>query len=134
MNGIRAVQKKGFLERFLNESADISSLQETKAQKDQLDKSLVNIDGYESYWCSAERKGYGGVAIYLRTELISVQSGFKNPRFDVEGWVLIAEYPRFVPFNVYFPNGKRDQQRLSSINPRIVAAISGIREEADHLR
>ena len=56
VNGIRAIYKKGFLDWFNEEDADIVSLQETKAQIDQLPKKLVNIPNYTSYFNSAERK------------------------------------------------------------------------------
>ncbi len=112
VNGIRAVHKKGFLEWMNKESADILCLQETKAQKDQLDPILVEVEGYQSHWCSAERKGYSGVATYTRRLAQAVRTGFGIPRFDVEGRVLVTEFPEFTLFNVYFPNGKRDQERL----------------------
>jgi exodeoxyribonuclease-3 len=112
VNGIRAVQKKGFSSWFLKVSPDVLCLQETKAQRDQLEKSLVEIEGYESHWSSAERKGYSGVATYTRRKPLSVKHGFGIPEFDSEGRVLITEFPEFILFNVYFPNGKRDQVRL----------------------
>ncbi|NUM62754.1 MAG: endonuclease/exonuclease/phosphatase family protein, partial [Ignavibacteriaceae bacterium] len=37
VNGIRAIQKKGFLDWFKKENPDILCLQETKAHPDQLD-------------------------------------------------------------------------------------------------
>lgn len=112
VNGIRAAAKKGFLDWFKRESADIVCLQETKAQKEQLETTLVEVEGYTSHWCSAERKGYSGVATYTRRPPVDVRNGFAIPRFDAEGRVLVTEFPEFSLFNVYFPNGKRDQQRL----------------------
>jgi exodeoxyribonuclease-3 len=35
-----------------------------------------------------------------------------EPRFDSEGRMVITEYPEFVLFNIYFPNGKKNQERL----------------------
>src|SRR5512142_2898861 len=112
VNGIRAVQKKGFVAWVQKQSPDILCLQEMKAQPDQLDDALKNVDGYESYCQSAERKGYSGVAIYTKVKPLSVQLGFGNPRFDVEGRVMSAEYPAFTLFNIYFPNGGRGDERL----------------------
>ena len=43
VNGIRAAQKKGFLEWLYTESPDILCLQETKARKEQLTSELINI-------------------------------------------------------------------------------------------
>ena len=112
VNGIRAVQKKGFFTWFREVSPDVLCLQETKAQQHQLEKPLLEVEGYESYWASAERKGYSGVATYTRHKPLSVNQGFGIPEFDSEGRVLITEFPDFTLFNVYFPNGKRDQVRL----------------------
>ncbi len=112
VNGIRAVAKKGFMEWFKSESPDILCLQETKAQEDQLDNSIKEIEGYQSYWSAAVKKGYSGVGVYTRHEPISVHKGFGKDRFDSEGRTLILEYPDFTLFNVYFPNGKQNKDRL----------------------
>ena len=68
VNGIRAVEKKGFVALVKDLSPDIFAIQETKAQPDQLSRALHEIDGYTSYWHSAVRKGYSGVALYTRPE------------------------------------------------------------------
>ena len=57
VNGIRAVQKKGFLEWLAEENPDILCLQETKATEDQLSPALKEVPGYSSYFASGERKG-----------------------------------------------------------------------------
>ena len=49
VNGIRAIHKKGFLDWFNEEKADVVCLQETKAQIDQLPKKLVNIPDYTTF-------------------------------------------------------------------------------------
>ena len=85
VNGIRAIHKKGFLDWFNEEKADIVCLQETKAQIDQLPKKLVNIPDYTSYFNSAERKGYSGVATYTAIEPKEVYDGMGIEKFDVEG-------------------------------------------------
>lgn len=112
VNGLRSMLKKGFVEWLGDESPDILCVQETKANPKQLDRSLKHIDGYFSYFCAAERKGYSGVAIYSKTRPESVEYGFGDPRFDTEGRILIARYPEFVLFNIYFPNGNSSQERL----------------------
>ncbi len=112
VNGIRAVNKKGFLDWFVNEKPDILCLQETKAHKEQLPDELINVPGYHSYFCSGERKGYSGVAIYSKEEPVSVKRGFDIEKFDNEGRILIAEYPDFTLFNIYYPNGKARPERL----------------------
>jgi len=112
VNGIRACQRKGFLDWIKKDSPDILGLQEIKANKEQLDLSLQNIDGYFSYFNSAEKKGYSGVALYTKKKPIEVKFGFGIERFDREGRVIIAEYEDFFFLNIYFPNGQRDEERL----------------------
>ena len=47
VNGLRAVDGKGFRDIFRTIDADFFCLQETKMQEGQLD---IAFDGYESYW------------------------------------------------------------------------------------
>ena len=112
VNGIRAMAGKGFMEWLSAEEPDVLCVQETKAQPDQLTEDLRQPPGYRAYWHSAERKGYSGVATLCRTEPLDTQAGFGEKEFDVEGRVLITRHRGFTLLNVYFPNGKRDQQRL----------------------
>jgi len=112
VNGIRAAQRHGFLEWLYRESLDILCLQETKAHPEQLDRDLQEPHGYHAYWNYPERKGYSGVATFTREKPLRVQNDFGVQDFDIEGRVIISEYPQFILFNVYFPNGKKDESRL----------------------
>lgn len=112
VNGIRAVKGKGFLEWFYKESPDILCLQETKAQPGQLDAELLEPEGYHAYWSYPERRGYSGVALYTREAPRNIKYDLGDNSLDIEGRVVIAEYPAFTLMNIYFPNGKRDQERL----------------------
>ncbi|WP_461257541.1 endonuclease/exonuclease/phosphatase family protein, partial [Treponema sp. R80B11-R83G3] len=68
VNGIRAVEKRGFLKWLKKENADIVCINETKADPGQLSPIFINPAGmsYTSYWASAKKKGYSGVAIYTK--------------------------------------------------------------------
>ncbi|RMG82345.1 MAG: exodeoxyribonuclease III [Chloroflexi bacterium] len=112
VNGIRAAQKKGFLDWLQQVQPDVLGVQETKAQPDQLDDALRQPEGYHTYWASAERKGYSGVALYSRTEPQQVQLGLGVPEYDAEGRTIIADYGEFVFITAYFPNGMRDHSRV----------------------
>ena len=112
VNGIRAVHRKGFLDWFQNVSPDIMALQETRATKDQVPKELLNLEGYYSYWVSAEKKGYSGVSIFSKVEPLNVREGLGFPEFDSEGRTIIAEYPNFTLLNAYFPSGTRGLERV----------------------
>lgn len=113
VNGLRAIHKKGFIKWFLREKPDILCIQETKATKEQLPRSLKTIEGYYSYFCEAQKKGYSGVAIYTKIKPKKVEYGFGISKFDNEGRILIADYKDFILLNIYFPNGKMSAERLA---------------------
>jgi len=112
VNGVRAVEKKGFLEWLHEASPDVLCLQETKAHPDQLGNSLLNPLDYKADWDYPERKGYSGVATFTRPMPHEVAPGFGIERFDAEGRVLVSRYDAFTLLNVYFPNGKMSDERL----------------------
>lgn len=112
VNGLRAVAKKGFLEWMKEVAPFAIGLQETKAWKAQLPKELVEVPGYHAYFAEADKKGYSGVALYLREEPREVERGFGIERFDNEGRILIAHYDAFTFITIYYPNGKKNEDRL----------------------
>lgn len=112
VNGIRAIEKKGFIDMLQEFDADVIGLQETKAQPDQLSDALKNIPGYTSYWHSAERKGYSGVAFYSRLQPVAVHYGLGDEEFDCEGRVITLEFDNYYLINIYFPNAGEKLKRL----------------------
>jgi len=112
INGIRAADRKGLFDWLQKESPDVLCLQEIKALPEQVPPHLRNTPGYHISINSAERKGYSGVATYSKEKPVSVKKGFGIDRFDVEGRILITEFSDFVLFNIYYPNGKKNDERL----------------------
>ena len=112
VNGLRAVYKKGFMDWLRKDQPDILCLQETKALPEQLPGELQNVEGYDTYYASAERKGYSGVALLSKAEPKGIRKGFGVRQFDSEGRILVADYGDFLLFNIYFPNGKASAERL----------------------
>ncbi|NHJ48567.1 MAG: exodeoxyribonuclease III [Asgard group archaeon] len=122
VNGIRALVRKGKEKELLKgvgfyswvktESPDIICLQETKAHPEQVPDELLNLEGYHSIWSAAERKGYSGVVTYTKEKPISTTTELGKNHLDIEGRHVITEYPNFVLINSYFPNGKKNQERL----------------------
>lgn len=112
VNGLRAIAKKNFLEWIGDENPDILCIQETKLQENQLEDNIKNIEGYYSYFSFAQKKGYSGVATYTKEKPISVKYGIGIEKFDSEGRILITEFKDITLFNIYFPNGQRDEERL----------------------
>lgn len=109
VNGLRACLTKGFTEFFKLEDADIFCIQETKMQRSQ---GAPEIEGYEQYWNSAERKGYSGTAIYTKKTPLSVSYGLAIEEHDNEGRVITLEYEDFFLICVYTPNSKSELERL----------------------
>jgi exodeoxyribonuclease-3 len=112
VNGLRAIEKKGFVDIIYKLDADIISLQEIKALPDQLPESVRNLEGYGAYWHSAKRKGYAGVCIYTRIKPLNVIYGMDIPEYDQEGRVLTLEFEDFFLVNAYFPNAQHGLLRI----------------------
>ena len=109
VNGLRAARTKGFDEIFLALSPDFFCLQETKIQPGQVD---IAFDGYESYWCYAEKKGYSGTAIFTRHTPLSVSYNLGVEEHDHEGRVVTLEYEDFYLVCVYTPNAQDGLRRI----------------------
>ena len=112
VNGIRAVQKKGFLDLLERESPDALCVQETKISPAQITQELQNPADYYSQWVSANRPGYSGVATFSKQKPLHVQKELGNGRHDGEGRLLLTEFPNFVLVNVYIPNGGLGDHRI----------------------
>jgi exodeoxyribonuclease-3 len=113
VNGLRAVQQKGFLDWVGAERPDILCVQETRASAEQLPAELKEVEGYRAHFVApADRKGYSGVGLYARLAPREVRGGFGVKKFDVEGRTQLADFGDFLLCNVYFPNGKSSPERL----------------------
>lgn len=112
VNGVRAAERKGFLNWFSAVSPDVVCLQETKATLDQVSEDLIHPFGFHSFWHSAKKLGYSGTCVYTKTEPLRVLEGIQCEEIDREGRVLTLEFPRFYLVNAYFPNSQREAERL----------------------
>lgn len=112
VNGIRAVVKKNFFEYLDETSPDVLCVQETKAHEDQLDEALLTPPDYYTYWHSGEKRGYSGTATFTKKKPKRVLRGTEIMPMDTEGRILMTEYPDFLLYNIYFPNGGRSDERL----------------------
>ena len=109
VNGIRACIKKGLIEFVKSSDADILCFQETKANQDQVD---LELDGFNQFWNSAEKKGYSGTLILSKINPENCILGMGIQEHDNEGRLITLEYPIFFLINVYTPNAQRDLGRL----------------------
>ena len=134
VNGIRAVLNKGEFQKFIAaHDPDILCLQETKANRDQVE---VDFEQYHEHFFGAVRKGYSGTAILSKQPAIRYIDGlsdrliaqfhladdeYGNP--NDEGRVISAEFDDFWVVTVYTPNSKRDLSRLKLRHDRWDAAF-----------
>jgi exodeoxyribonuclease-3 len=109
VNGLGAGEGKGFSDISRQLDADFFCLQETKMQPGQLDMAF---EGYESFWNSADKKGYSGTAIFTRHKPLSVAYGIGIDEHDHEGRVITMEMPGFFLVCCYTPNSQDGLKRL----------------------
>ncbi|NLY04302.1 MAG: exodeoxyribonuclease III [Campylobacter sp.] len=109
INGIRsAVNKKAFdwIEEF---RPDFLALQEIKANQEQIPTEIYNLNFKEISINSALKAGYSGVMSLVNFDTITSKCLFCD---DNEGRVLEHRFKDIVLFNIYFPNGQKDDERL----------------------
>ena len=104
-NGIRSAAKKGFFDWLQTQQADVVCIQETKAQRDQLDDAIFHPQGYHCHYFDAEKKGYSGTALYSKQEPDRVISGLGWASADTEGRYLQADFGNLSVVSLYLPSG-----------------------------
>jgi len=116
VNGLRAALGKGVLDWLHQYAADVLCLQEVRARPEQLEeKGSQALSGLfpHSTWNPATRPGYSGVTTFSRGRPLESWPGLDDDRFDGEGRVVVSRYPTFLLYNIYFPNGGRDNGRVA---------------------
>ena len=111
VNGIRAAIRKGFVDWLRTDPADVVCIQETKADRGQVDASLFEGLGYRDYWFSAGKRGYSGVAVLTRREPDRVIYGNGYAQSDEEGRVIQLDFGDVRLINAYFPSGTSGEER-----------------------
>ena len=111
VNGIRAAMGKGLTDYMQHEDADVYCLQEIKATRDVVDHSHFDVMKYKSFWQSAEKKGYSGVALFCKEEPKHVEYGCGNKLYDFEGRVIRADFEKCSVMSVYMPSGTTGEIR-----------------------
>lgn len=111
VNGIRAVYKKGLTDFLKQQNPDVFCIQETKAHIDQVEEAARKLGMNHSYWSSAVRKGYSGVATFVTEEPKKVELGIGIESYTSEGRVVMTDHGAFELYNIYFPNGGSGDER-----------------------
>ena len=126
VNGLRAVLKKGFLDQLGQLKPDILGIQETKLQEEQLPEEVKKPSGYNTAWNYAEKKGYSGTGVFSKEDPVQIRT-----MFDDE-----IKYPEFTFFNIYFPNGQMNEERLKfklDFYDRILEHFNSLRNKGEKL-
>jgi exodeoxyribonuclease-3 len=121
VNGLRAVERKGELDKLLKKKKpDILLLQEIKGKTEQFSKWLTENEEYQQFYHSAEKPGYAGTGIW-------VEKKFFNSLKDVEFKTTVPKAPNmdegrvshltfkikrttYDILSIYFPNGGKSEQ------------------------
>jgi exodeoxyribonuclease-3 len=111
LNGIRSAAKKGVFPWLMQQNADVICLQEIRAQHCDLETQLFQLEGYQSYFHCAEKKGYSGVGIYTRHKPQRVITGLGWPEADQEGRYIQIDFDSCSVASLYMPSGTSGEQR-----------------------
>jgi exodeoxyribonuclease III len=131
VNGLRAAERHGFL-RWINErTPTVVGLQEVRATQVQLGPELTAPSGYLGHFSCAERAGYSGVGLYVKSAATQTEPQFFVPSldavvlpgvgpsashaFDNEGRLVCVRLGQLLIVSAYFPNGngkERDNSRV----------------------
>ncbi|MFN3918310.1 MAG: exodeoxyribonuclease III [Flavobacteriales bacterium] len=111
VNGIRAAISKDWLKWLKAANPDVLCLQEVKATVDQININLFEELGYYTYWHSAEKKGYSGVAILCKNKPDNIQIGCGIEKYDKEGRIIRADFGDVSFISAYFPSGSSGEER-----------------------
>jgi exodeoxyribonuclease-3 len=114
-NGLRSAARKGFYDWLPRSGADIVCLQETRVQREQIERDPVYFPpDWHMRLCEAERKGYSGVGFYSRRQPDEVLTGLGSEEFDPEGRYIEARFGKLSVVSVYLPSGSSSEDRQSA--------------------
>jgi len=86
-------------------------MQETKAHLQDIKEELQHPLDYTGHFCSAEKKGYSGVGIYLKAPAERVATGMECEEFDAEGRIIRADFAKLSVISAYLPSGSSSPER-----------------------
>lgn len=111
VNGIRAVDKKEALKWVDDANIDFLGLQEIKAELEQIPSTIFDKNYQNMLVNSSSKKGQSGVALFTDIEPLHQDI---TPHVDIldEGRINEFHFENIAFFNVYFPNGQRNEERL----------------------
>lgn len=111
LNGIRSAAKKKFFPWIKQQKADFICIQEVRAKKVQLCDPIFELPGYQSYFVSAKKGGYSGVAIYTKHQPKNIITDLTIPYVKDEGRYLQLDFANIKIASIYVPSGTSGEIR-----------------------
>jgi exodeoxyribonuclease-3 len=111
LNGIRSAYNKGLANWLKTHEADILCLQELKAHIADIQDDFQHPQDYTGHFYAAEKKGYSGVGLYVKSEPKRVVQGMGCEEFDLEGRVIRADWSNISVISAYLPSGSSGPER-----------------------
>jgi exodeoxyribonuclease-3 len=129
VNGIRAREVQ-FAEWLRQERPDVMCLQELKAELVQIPEACK----FEDYWAFWHcRRGYSGVSLQVRKDLVDREPVFSHPDFDMESRMVQFELGEVVIASVYVPNGGKDFPAKLSFLGRMIDWVRQVHDSGREL-
>ena len=111
VNGIRAIKKKNALKWIDDTHVDFLGLQEIKATAEQIPETIFDRSYKFQSINASINKGQSGVALY--TDIKGEARCCEEVDILNEGRINEYHFGNITLFNVYFPNGQRNEERLA---------------------
>lgn len=111
VNGIRSAISKGLVDWIKQTQYDVYLFQEIKADEASIPQELFDEIGYSQYWFPAQKKGYSGVGVLVKTPHENVVKGMDIQRYDAEGRLIRLDVNDITLVNSYFPSGSSGDER-----------------------
>ncbi|KAH9104768.1 hypothetical protein LEN26_008033 [Aphanomyces euteiches] len=132
INGLRAVLAKAgqTLDEFLAKcDADIICFQETKLTRSEMTEALACPKEFDAFYSfSRTKKGYSGVATFVRTSTRHTLAAETNLCPFQEGRLVVTVHGEFVVINVYCPATAGDVERKMNFHTFFTSEITRQRQ------
>jgi exodeoxyribonuclease-3 len=129
VNGIRARQAQ-LAEWLQRDLPDVVCLQELKAEMAQIPEPC-KPENYWAYWHC--RRGYSGVSLQIRKDLVQSEPVFSHPDFDMESRIVQVELGNLILASVYVPNGGKDYPAKLRFMEQLIGWTRRVHEEGREL-
>ena len=103
VDGLEQAVKNGLYTWLNTLEVDVVAIQNLKAKEYQLSDAVVYPDGFNAYFFDAEADHYSGVAILTRDMPKAIMTGIADPKWDLQGRLIQADFERYSVASVLFP-------------------------------